>query len=88
MDAFLPVGGVVVRFSELLSNFNLPDLLLVGCDGLEKDAARFRSRRQPDVEVGDAVCGNSTEDALHFILDPVLTSLPVSYSNILRAAPG
>ena len=23
---------------------------------------------QPDVEVGDAVCGNSTEDALHFIL--------------------
>ena len=86
MDAFLPVGGVVVRFSELLSNFNLPDLLLVGCDGLEKDAARFRSRRQPDVEVGDAVCGNSTEDALHFIL--FCPALATARTNLLRAAPG
>ena len=75
-----------VRLTRL-NNFRIR--LLVGCDGLEKDAARFRSRRQPDVEVGDAVCkvcGNSTEDALHFI--SFCPALATARTNLLRAAPG
>ena len=74
-----------VRLTRL-NNFRIH--LLVGCDGLEKDAARFRSRQQPDVEVGDAVCklcGNSTEDALHFI--SFCPALATARTNLLRAAP-
>ena len=41
----------------------------VGCDGLEKDAARFRSRSNgtSPADPSCKLCGDPTEDASHFI---------------------
>ena len=50
------------------NNFRLR--LLVGCDGLEQDASRFRQRKDPSSRAHDAsckLCLSEPEDAPHFI---------------------
>ena len=62
--------------------------LLVGCDGLEGDAARFRSRTNSALCPQDPsckLCGASCEDALHFVsCCPILDSARLS---LLSSAP-
>ena len=50
-----------------LNNFRIR--LLVGCDGLEHDAARFRYRSNGATPSDPSckLCGHQTEDAIHFV---------------------
>ena len=63
---------------QLTRKSNLRIRLLVGCDGLEKDAARFRSGRNahttgPSCKLCDQ---GAVEDATHFIVQcPVLAEV-------------
>ena len=62
--------------------------LLVGCDGLECDAARFRSRSNSALCLHDSsckLCGAPCEDALHFI--SCCPSLASARLSLLSSAP-
>ncbi len=47
------------------SNFNFRVRLLVGCDGLELDASRFRYRTNLNISPGDATCKLCNESPSH-----------------------
>ena len=51
-----------------LNNFRI--CLLVGCDGLEQDASRFRRRTTgaPRSDASCKLCGHTPEDAAHFVV--------------------
>ena len=51
-----------------LNNFRIR--LLVGCDGLEQDASRFRRRTTgaPRSDASCKLCGHTPEDAAHFVV--------------------
>ena len=68
-----------------LKNFRIH--LLVGCDGLEKDAARFRSRNtgRPAGDPTCKLCGADSEDAVHFIFS--CQALSVRRRGLLSGAP-
>ena len=68
-----------------LNNFRIR--LLVGCDGLEKDAARFRSRNtgRPAGDPTCKLCGADSEDAVHFIFS--CQALSVRRRGLLSGAP-
>ena len=62
--------------------------LLVGCAGLEKDAARFRLRNRSGSEPGDPcckLCGAAEKDAIHFIA--VCSSLASCRTTLISSAP-
>jgi hypothetical protein len=65
----LPHWSVTVGDVQRTRANNFRIRLLAGCDGLEKDAARFRSRSN-GASPGDPsckLCGDPTEGATHFI---------------------
>ena len=68
-----------------INNFRIR--LLVGCNGLEKDASRFRSRNT-GAAAGDStckLCASGTEDAEHFISS--CQALSVKRLSLLQDAP-
>ena len=65
----LPHRSVTVGDVQRTRATNFRIRLLAGCDGLEKDVARFRSRHN-GISPADPLCklcGDPTEDASHFI---------------------
>ena len=72
-----------------LTRLNLyPIKLLVGCAGLEQDAARFRVRDRGIFSVGDQtckLCGHKVEDAHHFIT--FCPSLSAERTRLFASAP-
>ena len=78
-----PIWFITLKDRTLTPTANFRVRLLVGCDGLESDAARFRYRRDnrpPGVAYCKLCGGSRTEDPLHFIancsfLEPLRTSL-------------
>ena len=65
----LPHWSVTIGDVQRTRATNFRIRLLVGCDGLEKDAARFRSRSNgtSPADPSCKLCGDPTEDASHFI---------------------
>ena len=65
----LPHWSVAIGDVQRTRATNFRIRLLVGCDGLEKDAARFRSRSNgtSPADPSCKLCGDPTEDASHFI---------------------
>lgn len=68
-----------------LNNFRIR--LLVGCDGLEHDAARFRQRATgaPPSDPSCKLCGHHKEDATHFVA--VCPRLNAARCSALAEAP-
>ena len=74
-DCMFPLGKPVPHWTVTrglpnlrINNFRIR--LLVGCDGLEADASRFRARRLPGITPNDPVCKlcmGGIEDPAHFI---------------------
>ena len=65
----LPHWSVTVGDVQRTRATNFWIRLLAGCDGLEKDAVRFRSRNNgiSPADPSCKLCGDPTEDASHFI---------------------
>ena len=65
----LPQWSVTVSDVQRTRATNNRIRLLAGCDGLEKDAARFRSRNNgiTPADPSCKVCGDPIEDAFHFV---------------------
>ena len=76
-----------------LNNFRIR--LLVGCDGLEQDASRFRRRTTgaPRSDASCKLCGHTPEDAAHFVVgchpleDARSAALAVAPPSILKILP-
>ena len=97
-DCMFPLGKPVPHWTVTqglpnltrLNNFRIR--LLVGCDGLEADASRFRARRLPGIIPNDPVCKlcmGGIEDPAHSSLT-VLLSLKLEscyYKNWLPMLP-
>ena len=68
-----------------INNFRVR--LLVGCDGLEKDVSRFRTRNYGFAKDDPSckLCGSPVEDAEHFVL--CCDALPDVRSRLLADAP-
>ena len=65
-----PHWAVIRGYPKLSRLNNYRVRLLVGCDGLEADASRFRSHRFCQAPVGNStcpLCHQDREDASHFI---------------------
>ena len=72
---------------QMLQRSNFRIRILVGCDGLETDAARFRYRR-PGLEVGCSscrLCSFAPETSFHFITE--CAALQCLRSKLLNEAP-
>ena len=78
----LPHWSVTRSLSLLTKRNNFRIRLLVGCDGLEHDACRLRTRRFPGVNNSSVfkLCLKEPEDQAHFIarcprLEPIRSQL-------------
>ena len=74
----IPHWSVTIGLPKLTRLNNLRIRLLVGCDGLEADACRFRARKYLGA-TGSAICrlcGLEPEDPAHFIARCTSLSLP------------
>ena len=65
------------------SNFRVR--LLVGCDGLELDASRFRYRTNPNISPGDATCKLCNNEEEHFLVS--CSTLSPRRNELLQDAP-
>ncbi len=65
------------------SNFRVR--LLVGCDGLELDASRFRYRTNQNISPGDATCNKEEESPSHFLVS--CSALSPRRNELLQDAP-
>ena len=82
LDKPLPHWSVTRSLPLLTRRNNFRIRLLVGCDGLEHDACRFRTRRFPDAGHSSVckLCLQESEDQAHFIarcprLEPIRSQL-------------
>ena len=83
-----PIWFVTLNDRSLTSTANFRARLLVGCDGLESDAARFRYRRDNSTS-GDGYCKlcccSKIEDPLHFLA--ICSSLESLRVSLISSAP-
>ena len=83
-----PIWFVTLNDRSLTSTANFRARLLVGCDGLESDAARFRYRRDNRTS-GDGYCKlcccSKMEDPLHFLA--ICSSLESLRVSLISSAP-
>ena len=83
----LPLWSVTRSLPILTRRNNFRTRLLVGCDGLEHDACRFRTRRFPTTDNSSVckLCHLEPEDQAHFIVR--CPSLEAVRSQLLLGAP-